>query len=71
MMGIVHIHGKQPGPVVGFGTADVFYGTVYAPGCLVVLLRGLIRFAESLLVATAIALGVGAALMAPRLLFGV
>ena len=35
------------------------------------VVAGLIRFAESLLVATAIALGVGAALMAPRLLFGV
>ena len=35
------------------------------------VVAGLIRFCESLLVATAIALGVGISLMLPRLIFGV
>lgn len=51
-----------PGIVITTFMRDMMAGDVVA---------GLIRFAESLLVATAIALGVGAALMAPRLLFGV
>ena len=35
------------------------------------LIAGLIRFVESLLVATAIAIGAGIALMVPRLIWGV
>ena len=51
-----------PGIVITTFMRDMMAGDVVA---------GLIRFCESLLVATAIALGVGAALMVPRLLFGV
>ena len=51
-----------PGIVITTFMRDMMAGDVVA---------GLIRFSESLLVATAIALGVGVSLMLPRLLFGV
>lgn len=51
-----------PGIVITTFMRDMMAGDVVA---------GLIRFSESLLVATAIALGVGVSLMLPRLIFGV
>ena len=51
-----------PGIVITTFMRDMMAGDVVA---------GLIRFSESLLVATAIALGVGVSLVLPRLIFGV
>lgn len=51
-----------PGIMITTFMRDIMAGDVLA---------GLIRFVESLLVAAAIAIGAGAALVVPRLLFGV